>query len=188
MISVAGTQRLVNIGRQIAAQFGLISISTCESEVLFVAAKYFTNCCKAKLRSQVGADSDSQGLLRIQRRPVIFLIESDSLLSRLQTTNIGKSLMIIEECTSTNDIAAELANEGAPHGFTVLGGRQTNGRGRRGRTWFSPRGGIWMSIVLRPPQSFEPLDGIPLISALADRKSTRLNSSHSRASRMPSSA
>lgn len=170
MISVPGTQRLVNIGRQIAAQFGLISIRTFESEVLFVAAKYFTNCSKVKLRRQVGGDSESHNLRRIQRRPVAPLIESDSLLSRLRTANIGKSLLIIDECTSTSDIAAELANEGAPHGFTVLGERQTKGRGRQGRTWFSPRGGIWMSIVLRPPQSFEPLDSIPLISALAIAK------------------
>jgi len=97
----------------------------------------------------------------------VSLIKSDSLLSRLRTSKIGQSLLILEECTSTNDIAAQMANSGAPHGFTVFAEKQTKGRGRRGRTWFSPEGGIWGSVVLRPPRSFEPLEGIQLIGALA---------------------
>jgi BirA family biotin operon repressor/biotin-[acetyl-CoA-carboxylase] ligase len=52
---------------------------------------------------------------------------------------------------STNDVAAHLAQGGAPEGTVVLAGRQTAGRGRDGRVWHSPPGaGIYVSMVLRP--------------------------------------
>jgi BirA family biotin operon repressor/biotin-[acetyl-CoA-carboxylase] ligase len=50
---------------------------------------------------------------------------------------------------STNDRARELATEGE-RDVAVLADRQTGGRGRRGREWSSPSGGVWMSLVLRP--------------------------------------
>ena len=62
----------------------------------------------------------------------------------------GQSITYFAEATSTNDIAATLAAAGAPEGTTVIAGAQTSGRGRLGRTWFSPPGaGLYMSIVLR---------------------------------------
>lgn len=55
---------------------------------------------------------------------------------------------------STNDRALALAAAGAPEGTTVVAEQQTAGRGRRGRTWFSPPGaGLYVSIVLRPAGS-----------------------------------
>jgi BirA family biotin operon repressor/biotin-[acetyl-CoA-carboxylase] ligase len=50
---------------------------------------------------------------------------------------------------STNDRARELAADGASD-VVVLADRQTGGRGRRGREWSSPAGGVWMSLVVRP--------------------------------------
>jgi BirA family transcriptional regulator, biotin operon repressor / biotin---[acetyl-CoA-carboxylase] ligase len=55
-----------------------------------------------------------------------------------------------EEIGSTQERARELAREGAPHGALVLSKVQTGGRGRLGRPWGSPAGGLWMSLVLRP--------------------------------------
>ena len=52
---------------------------------------------------------------------------------------------------STQERARELARAGAPHGTLVVAGVQTGGRGRLGRRWGSPEGGLWMSLVLRPP-------------------------------------
>ena len=53
---------------------------------------------------------------------------------------------------STNDVAASLAERGAPEGCVVAAHAQTAGRGRHGRTWASPPGaGLYMSTVLRPP-------------------------------------
>lgn len=56
-----------------------------------------------------------------------------------------------DELDSTNIAARRLAQEGAPHGTTVVADRQTAGRGRLGRSFFSPGGaGVYLSMVLRP--------------------------------------
>lgn len=53
--------------------------------------------------------------------------------------------------TSTNTVAAALADAGAPEGTMVVADAQTAGRGRQGRSWSSPAGaGLYMSIILRP--------------------------------------
>jgi BirA family biotin operon repressor/biotin-[acetyl-CoA-carboxylase] ligase len=52
---------------------------------------------------------------------------------------------------STMAIAHEAARDGAPEGTTVLAVEQTAGRGRRSRSWWSPRGcGLWLTTILRP--------------------------------------
>jgi len=55
-----------------------------------------------------------------------------------------------EETGSTNDDAKDLAERGAPAGAAVLARRQTRGRGRAGRSFLSPEGGLYLSVVLRP--------------------------------------
>ena len=63
---------------------------------------------------------------------------------------IGKPAYYFSETTSTNDIAAAYAEQGAPEGTTIVAASQTAGRGRLGRTWYSPPGaGLYMSVVLR---------------------------------------
>lgn len=60
-------------------------------------------------------------------------------------------LHIFASVTSTNDVARELAERGAPHGTSVLADVQTRGRGRRGRGWAAAPGqSLLLSIVLRP--------------------------------------
>src|SRR5215210_9041625 len=65
-----------------------------------------------------------------------------------------------EEIGSTQERARELARgtPGAPHGTIVISKVQRGGRGRLGRQWGSPPGGLWMSLVLRPevPVRFAP--------------------------------
>ena len=51
---------------------------------------------------------------------------------------------------STQQRARELARAGTPHGTLVVAEVQTGGRGRLGRSWGSPEGGLWLSLVLRP--------------------------------------
>jgi BirA family biotin operon repressor/biotin-[acetyl-CoA-carboxylase] ligase len=102
-----------------------------------------------------------------QKGGLILEISCDSLQARLSTKNLGRSLLVIEECTTTNDLASSLASQGARHGFAVVAEKQTKGRGRHGREWISPEGGIWMTVILRPPPSLKPLDGLPLVGALA---------------------
>lgn len=55
-----------------------------------------------------------------------------------------------DETASTNDDARDLALAGAPSGTAVLAARQTRGRGRAGRSFLSPQGGLYLSVVLRP--------------------------------------
>ncbi|MCG1003675.1 MULTISPECIES: biotin--[acetyl-CoA-carboxylase] ligase [Halobacterium] len=70
---------------------------------------------------------------------------------------------------STNDRARELAAEGASDAV-VLADRQTGGRGRRGREWSSPSGGVWLSLVLRPdvPPARAPLVTLAAAVAVTD--------------------
>lgn len=67
---------------------------------------------------------------------------------------------------STNEDARALAIAGAPEGTTVLACRQTAGRGRLGREWHSPAGGVYCSSILRP--AVETPDGmvLPLVVGL----------------------
>ncbi len=55
----------------------------------------------------------------------------------------------LEEADSTNEYAKRIAQE-VPEGTVVVASKQTAGRGRRGRSWASPEGGLWMSVILKP--------------------------------------
>ncbi|MBU0510739.1 MAG: biotin--[acetyl-CoA-carboxylase] ligase [Chloroflexi bacterium] len=58
---------------------------------------------------------------------------------------------------STNDIASDWADEGAPDLSLVLANGQTAGRGRAGRKWFTqPGASLAFSLILRPPISKTP--------------------------------
>ncbi len=68
----------------------------------------------------------------------------------LRTRYVGRRIHWFERVGSTNDVARTLAEAGCPEGTVVVAREQTAGRGRLGRPWVSPPGGIWMSVVLRP--------------------------------------
>jgi BirA family biotin operon repressor/biotin-[acetyl-CoA-carboxylase] ligase len=73
------------------------------------------------------------------------------------------------EVTSTNDLAARLADAGAAAGTTIVADAQTAGRGRLGRVWASPAGaGLYTSIVLRPAPHVTPLLTLAAGVAIAD--------------------
>jgi BirA family biotin operon repressor/biotin-[acetyl-CoA-carboxylase] ligase len=66
----------------------------------------------------------------------------------------GDPVYFFSETSSTNDVAAALADRDAPEGATVVASSQTAGRGRFGRTWFSPPGaGLYVSVVCRSPSA-----------------------------------
>ncbi|WP_457636573.1 biotin--[acetyl-CoA-carboxylase] ligase [Oceanithermus sp.] len=65
---------------------------------------------------------------------------------------------------STQDVLRELALQGAAEGALVVAEAQEAGRGRRGRTWLSPQGGLYFSLLLRPRFSVATL---PLVSLAA---------------------
>lgn len=74
-----------------------------------------------------------------------------------------KSVHLYGKIDSTNAAARDLAEGGAPAGTVVLAREQTEGRGRAGRAWHSPPGGVYLSMVFRP--AVHPLP--PMVSILA---------------------
>jgi len=74
-----------------------------------------------------------------------------------------------DDIGSTNDVAAVMAQRGAPEGTVVAADTQTSGRGRLGRMWASPPGaGLYVSLILRPASHALPLLTIGAGVALAD--------------------
>lgn len=69
----------------------------------------------------------------------------------LHTDFFGKTMYVFDSIDSTNVRAKSLAASGAPHGTLVAADMQTAGRGRLGRSFFSPQGaGVYFTLVLRP--------------------------------------
>jgi BirA family biotin operon repressor/biotin-[acetyl-CoA-carboxylase] ligase len=76
---------------------------------------------------------------------------AEEVLRGLDTRWIAQDFHYLESTDSTNRVAFELAAEGAPHGTVVVAEGQTAGRGRLGRTFFSPpHRNLYTSVVLRP--------------------------------------
>ena len=63
-----------------------------------------------------------------------------------------------------------MAKQGAPRGVVVITETQHAGRGGFGRVWYSPRGGVWLSILIKPQGSASSVHSLPLIAALAIAK------------------
>lgn len=91
----------------------------------------------------------------------------------------AEDIVHLPETDSTNLRAKELAALGAVEGTIVIAERQTGGRGRKGRSWFSPEGGIYMSCILRPRMTPSEAPGITLMTGVAAAEAinllTRLN-------------
>lgn len=104
---------------------------------------------------------------RLIESPADIYSESE-IVSRLHTKWAGQRLIFFESTGSTNPDAKRFAEEGAPHGTTVVADRQTAGRGRRGRSWESPAGSsIYFTIVIRPSFSPEKASMVTLVMALS---------------------
>lgn len=71
------------------------------------------------------------------------------------------------EADSTNSLALELGHQGAAHGTVVVAGRQTGGRGRGGKCFVSPPGGLYMSVILRPDLALAYLRLVTLAAGVA---------------------
>jgi BirA family transcriptional regulator, biotin operon repressor / biotin---[acetyl-CoA-carboxylase] ligase len=85
----------------------------------------------------------------------------------LRSSSIGKSIFLFNELDSTQDYAMTLPKSESLHGTIVIAKKQNMGKGRIGRTWISPEGGLWMSIIFRPNFSVDNIIFLQFIGALA---------------------
>ncbi len=82
-------------------------------------------------------------------------------------TVIGGRIMHYSSLSSTNEKALEEGAAGAPEGLVIVAEEQSGGRGRRGRSWFSPGGaGLYFSILLRPRCRKEYFSLLPLVAGI----------------------
>jgi BirA family biotin operon repressor/biotin-[acetyl-CoA-carboxylase] ligase len=65
---------------------------------------------------------------------------------------IKSKIYYLDEVESTNDYLKSMIGD-ATEGAVVIADRQTKGKGRYGRTWYSPDGGLWMSTLLNSVQT-----------------------------------
>jgi len=75
---------------------------------------------------------------------------------------------LFRQLGSTLDAIHELAAQGAPAGTVVVAEEQTAGRGRDGRTWHSPAGGVWLGMLLRPARAELGVMSVRVGLAVAD--------------------
>jgi BirA family biotin operon repressor/biotin-[acetyl-CoA-carboxylase] ligase len=91
----------------------------------------------------------------------------------LQTQFIARRLHAYDTVSSTNDVAKALALKGAQEGTVIIAETQTGGRGRMDREWFSPNGGLWFSIILKPKAKAKEVSKITLTVGLAIAKALK---------------
>ncbi|MEM2463542.1 MAG: biotin--[acetyl-CoA-carboxylase] ligase [Candidatus Bathyarchaeia archaeon] len=88
-------------------------------------------------------------------------IKVDKVQESLKTKLFGKYMFFSREVSSTNGWAKELAELGAPEGTVTVAETQTAGRGRLGRRWHSPKGGLWFSVIFKP--TLKPAETVKLV-------------------------
>lgn len=104
---------------------------------------------------------------RLLESPADILSRSE-IASRLHTKWAGRKLYYVDSTGSTNTDAKRYAEEGDPHGTTVVADMQTAGKGRRGRKWQSPSGiNTYFTILLKPSFTPDKASMLTLVMALS---------------------
>ena len=86
----------------------------------------------------------------------------------LTTKAYGKRIDYVETCASTQLIAHEEAQNGAPDGTVIISEEQTSGKGRMSRPWDSAaHKGVWMSVITRPSLTPQQAPQMTLVAAVA---------------------
>ena len=122
--------------------------------------------------------SEGYTIESVTNRGYKFIEAPDLMLPReikkdLKTEFFGKQIYYYDEIDSTNLKAKEMAPECAD-GTIIITEQQFRGKGRMGKQWYSPKGGIWFSVILKPdipPDHIYRLTlmaGISVVEALED--------------------
>jgi BirA family biotin operon repressor/biotin-[acetyl-CoA-carboxylase] ligase len=91
------------------------------------------------------------------------------LMKCLHTLFIAKIIHFYKEVGSTQDLAISLVKKKLEnvHGTVIIAERQRNGKGRIDRKWISPKGGVWLSVILKPKIKAAQATLLPIVAALA---------------------
>jgi len=88
--------------------------------------------------------------------------------NQLRAELIGREIITYDSVDSTNDIAKSLVGESDKEGTVILADSQSQGKGRRGRTWYSEeKVGIYLSTLLNPSLPPEDVSQITLVAGVA---------------------
>src|SRR5574341_1887809 len=86
----------------------------------------------------------------------------------LKTEAIGKIIYSFDEVGSTNEVASELARNGAPEWTIIIADSQSKGKGRLQRRWISPPGvNLYMSVIFRPRIAAKDAPLLTLVASIA---------------------
>ena len=114
--------------------------------------------------------SDFSNLVKEIGKEKTNYIKAEEISKELNTEYIGKELYVFKEVSSTNTVAKFLSNNNVENGSVVISEKQTDARGRSGKSWESPLGGIWLSIVLTPDVDYSKIPLITLATGVAVAK------------------
>ena len=85
----------------------------------------------------------------------------------LKTSIIGSRVYYFENIDSTQNFATSIANNPKENGTIVIAKKQSSGKGRLGRRWISPNGGLWFSVIIHPKFDVSLATLFPLAASLA---------------------
>jgi len=88
----------------------------------------------------------------------------------LHTKILGRSILYFRTLASTNHFAKLLAARNLKEGTVVVAETQSSGKGRLGREWASPEGGLWFSIILQPMMRPKDTTKLTLLGSVAVAK------------------
>ena len=97
-------------------------------------------------------------------------IKKSEIANELNTEYIGKELYVYKEVSSTNTVAKFLSMNHVKNGTVVISEKQTQAKGRSGKSWESPLGGVWLSIILKPDVEQSKFPLITLATGVAVAK------------------
>lgn len=83
-------------------------------------------------------------------------------------------IFVFDKVNSTMDVGWEFIRRGAPSWTVIVSNIQSRGRGRLGKKWVSPKGGLWFSIILRIRKILRSLNILSLACGSAVAESIKL--------------
>ena len=107
-----------------------------------------------------------------QKRGYKFVNRTERLLpweitKKIKSKFIGRRIYYFDEIDSTQNYALQISNNTNENGAIIIAEKQTHGKGRLNRKWYSPEGGIWLSVIIHPEFQISDATIIPLAASLA---------------------